>query len=336
MRAERVGETVEPVFATELRVDGRVVDDVVSVRRAGPRLVDRRGIDVADAQSLQIGHDRGGVVEREILVELQPVGGARRRRRQGACPASGAAPFGREGGGDLGELAARCGDDLERLGELAAPVGVAFGDAGHVRLAELAEHVLVLDGDSARTACGRDSAPPLRAAALRAARPTAGGAPPQARRRAADARRCARRARARRARGRRCRASRADRVEAAPPRREGRQVVGGDGSQRMARIALRRLEGAFGLALELQYPVAQHPRAHDRLGKTLRRRAEIFRDDEGAGAVALEPQHGEQRVAGVVDIGALRGGSARRDRGTGGAAGRRGRCGWRRHGAYWR
>ena len=89
--------------------------------------------------------------------------------------------------------------------------------------------------------------------------------------------------------------------------------MGGDGSQRVARIALRRLEGAVGLALELQYPVAQHPRAHDRLGKTLRRRAEIFRDDESAGAVALEPQHREHRVEGVVDISALRGGNARRD-----------------------
>ena len=83
--------------------------------------------------------------------------------------------------------------------------------------------------------------------------------------------------------------------------------MGGDGSQRMARIALRRLEGAVGLALELQHAVAQHPRAHDRLGETLRRGAEILGDDEGAGAVALEPQHGEQRVERVVDIGALRG-----------------------------
>ena len=313
VRAERVGETVEPVLATELRVDGRVVDDVVSVRRAGPRLVDRRGIDVADAQSLQIGRDRGGVVEREILVELQPVGGARRRRRKGACPASGAAPFGREGGGDLGELAARRGDDLERLGELAAPVGVAFGDAGHVRLAELAEHVLVLDGAQhawrareiahhrfERRRFGRLG---RRQEALRRKRggelPTladALGALALGALVVVDAERLAQ-----------------IRVEAAPPRREGRQVVGGDGSQRMARIALRRLEGAFGLALELQYPVAQHPRAHDRVGETLRRRAEIFGDDESAGAVALEPQHGEERLEGVVDIGALRGGNARRD-----------------------
>ena len=61
-----------------------VVDDVVAVRRAGPRGEDRRGVEVADAEPRQMGHDRGRVVEGEVLVELHPVGGPRRRRRERA------------------------------------------------------------------------------------------------------------------------------------------------------------------------------------------------------------------------------------------------------------
>ena len=43
-----------------------VIDDVVAVGAARARLHERRGVEMADAERLQIGHDRRGVVEVEI------------------------------------------------------------------------------------------------------------------------------------------------------------------------------------------------------------------------------------------------------------------------------
>ena len=75
-----VREADEARLAAELRVDRAVVDDVVAVGRARPRLLQGRGVDVADPEPRQVGHDRLRVREGEVLVELQPVGGAGRRR----------------------------------------------------------------------------------------------------------------------------------------------------------------------------------------------------------------------------------------------------------------
>ena len=53
-----------------------MIDDVVAVGAARPRLQIGGGIEMADAEPGQVGRQLGGAVEAEILVELQAVGGA--------------------------------------------------------------------------------------------------------------------------------------------------------------------------------------------------------------------------------------------------------------------
>ena len=79
--AQRIGQALEALGAAELVVDPAVVDHVVAVRRAGRRLEDRRDIEVADPQLVEVRHDRGGVGKREAGVQLDAVGRARRRSR---------------------------------------------------------------------------------------------------------------------------------------------------------------------------------------------------------------------------------------------------------------
>ena len=98
---QRVGETVERRLAAELRVDRAMVDDVVAVGRARPRPVDRRGVDMADPEPREIRHDRCRVVEGEVLVELQTVGRARRRRGERVRARACAAAFRRHHGRDF-------------------------------------------------------------------------------------------------------------------------------------------------------------------------------------------------------------------------------------------
>ena len=166
--AQRVGEAQEALLAAELGVDRGVVDDVVAVRRAGPRRVDRRGIDMADAEPRQIGHDRGRVVEGEVLVELQPVGGARRRRGERRWP-RGAAP--RPSRRDARRRAWRAGRRARRSrrGRLASwrrqfgcPRSMP-GRFGLVRARRATSSNWTRDQHA--RACGRDSASPPRAAA---------------------------------------------------------------------------------------------------------------------------------------------------------------------------
>ncbi|PAV65983.1 hypothetical protein WR25_27209 [Diploscapter pachys] len=75
-RLERGDEAAEGVLAAEFRIDRRGVDDVVAVHRPGCRGGDRRGVDVADAEPVEIGDQRLGVGECEALMELQAIGGA--------------------------------------------------------------------------------------------------------------------------------------------------------------------------------------------------------------------------------------------------------------------
>ena len=89
------GETLEPLDPAKFGVDGPRVDGVIAMCRAGSGFLDRRGIDVADAKTLEEGENRGGVREGEVLVELQPVcrgrrgrAGARRSRSRIAALAS--------------------------------------------------------------------------------------------------------------------------------------------------------------------------------------------------------------------------------------------------------
>ncbi len=68
--------------------------------RARYRHGDGRGVERADAEPGEIGHQRLGLAEREVAVELQPVGGEREGIGAASSSSGGQAP---EGGGDGAE-----------------------------------------------------------------------------------------------------------------------------------------------------------------------------------------------------------------------------------------
>src|SRR5690606_16818626 len=68
---------LEAFTAAEVRVEGVVVGDVVAVGRTLRRGEDRRGVEVADAQPFQVGHDRRRLLEGHAVAKLQAVGGDR-------------------------------------------------------------------------------------------------------------------------------------------------------------------------------------------------------------------------------------------------------------------
>ena len=57
---QRLAETREAGFAAELRIELGVIDDVIAVRAALARLHERRGVEMGDAERLQVGHDCRG------------------------------------------------------------------------------------------------------------------------------------------------------------------------------------------------------------------------------------------------------------------------------------
>ena len=58
---QRRAQSLEAGLAAELRIDLGVVDDVIAVGAALARLHERRGVEMADAERLQIGNDGGGL-----------------------------------------------------------------------------------------------------------------------------------------------------------------------------------------------------------------------------------------------------------------------------------
>src|SRR5687767_2273179 len=98
MLLEGIREAHETLLAAELRIDAAVVDDVVAVDGSRSGGVDRGCVEMADAEPCEVGDDADGVIEREVLVELQPVGRSRRRGRERARSRLRAAPFLGEGG----------------------------------------------------------------------------------------------------------------------------------------------------------------------------------------------------------------------------------------------
>src|SRR5581483_3626486 len=78
---ESGAETLEAGVAAELRIELCVIDDVVAMTRSLARLGERRGIDMADAERLEIRHDRRGRIEVEIGGQLQAIGRKRDGRR---------------------------------------------------------------------------------------------------------------------------------------------------------------------------------------------------------------------------------------------------------------
>src|ERR1700754_678599 len=71
---QRLAQSFKAGLAAEFRIEPGVIDDVVAMGAALACLQERRGIDVADSQTLQIGADRRGCVEIELRSELQAVG----------------------------------------------------------------------------------------------------------------------------------------------------------------------------------------------------------------------------------------------------------------------
>ena len=73
---ERRIHPVERSLIPQLGVERVMIDDVVAVGAARPRLEIGGGIEMADAEPGQVGRQLGGTVEAEILVKLQAIGGA--------------------------------------------------------------------------------------------------------------------------------------------------------------------------------------------------------------------------------------------------------------------
>ncbi|MCY1396374.1 hypothetical protein D9M71_113440 [compost metagenome] len=70
VQAQRGHQAFEGRFAAKLRVDAGRVHHIVAMHRARPRLEQRRGIEMADAQCGEVRHQRHGIVQGEIPVEL--------------------------------------------------------------------------------------------------------------------------------------------------------------------------------------------------------------------------------------------------------------------------
>jgi hypothetical protein len=75
--AQLCDQSLELFLGAQLGIQARVIGDVVAMRAARPGLEDRRGIDMADAEPLQVRHDARGVGEGEFAIELQPIRRAR-------------------------------------------------------------------------------------------------------------------------------------------------------------------------------------------------------------------------------------------------------------------
>jgi len=83
VRSQRIAHARESLVAAQFGIEAVVIDDVVTVGAAGACFQKRRSIEMADAERLEIGSERGGVIEGEILGELDPIGRERDGRRHG-------------------------------------------------------------------------------------------------------------------------------------------------------------------------------------------------------------------------------------------------------------
>ncbi len=105
--AQGIAEAYEVVPVADLRVESVVIGDVVAVLAAGARLQEGRGIDVADAERVEIGNGVEGVPEREVGTQLEAIGRAR-ERQPARCPrrsfGTGARAARRRGGRGLVEI----------------------------------------------------------------------------------------------------------------------------------------------------------------------------------------------------------------------------------------
>ena len=154
VRAQLLDEAPQAVLAAQFGIDLRVVDDVVAVRGAGGRGRDRRHIRVADAELREVVDERGGVVESEALVKLEPKRGARYGHgvsgsRRVRSVARSACARGIDGEQPVGEgIVEKQFVDGPR--HAPAPVRMLVDRAGQVRLVREREQVFERIGDERR------------------------------------------------------------------------------------------------------------------------------------------------------------------------------------------
>jgi len=278
-------QLVQFPFGADLRVDRVVVDDVVAVRAARPRLEERRCVEMADPQPREIRHQLDRIGEAELGVELEAIGrigyALRPAARDGSlrhrlCMRSHA-------------RVARPGFERER--QLAAPVGMLVDAARKVRLLEQLEHILGLEErDLARRARDvgvRRERRAIQACTLQSCQVCATQLALLLR---VDAE---------------AQALAQVEVVLRPVAAPGRQVVRADAHQRVAWIGLRRRHLAIGLFLKKQWAVREQPRGIQLGAQIGRHRAEVLADHQAFAPAALGGQHGEQIVRRVVHVTAL-------------------------------
>src|SRR5262249_25214212 len=73
VRLERDAHPRKAFGAAEFGIELLVVNDIVAVRAAGPRFQERGSIEMRDAERLEIGCERGGIVEAKILRQLKTI-----------------------------------------------------------------------------------------------------------------------------------------------------------------------------------------------------------------------------------------------------------------------
>jgi len=92
--AQRRGEAPEVLLAADLRIEGVVIDGVVAVAASGPRFQAGRQIAMADAEFGQVRDHLRCLCQREVVVELQAIGGTRDFRRGNIAAGHGEPPAG--------------------------------------------------------------------------------------------------------------------------------------------------------------------------------------------------------------------------------------------------
>ena len=86
VRLERIGEPREGFIASELGIESFMIDDVIAMRAAGPCFQKGRGVDMRNAEALEIRRDGRRIVKAEILGQLDAVSRDRYRRRHQLSP----------------------------------------------------------------------------------------------------------------------------------------------------------------------------------------------------------------------------------------------------------
>ena len=74
---KRAAELAEFLSRADLRIDVSRVGHIVAVRASGPRLQNRRNVEIGNAEIMKIVDNAQRIREPEVPVELQPVCGDR-------------------------------------------------------------------------------------------------------------------------------------------------------------------------------------------------------------------------------------------------------------------